>query len=96
MNKQMTLAEIDVPVCGHSAMSVKERFMGLDKFDTLLGPNEESISPQVECVPNWVGTDQKRYFEFGGDRLTLKTFEDSLVMFEKHLESTPLTDAPRR
>ena len=27
----------------HSAMSVKERFMGLDKFDTLLGPNEAEI-----------------------------------------------------
>ena len=26
-----------------SAMSVKERFMGLDKFDTLLGPNEAEI-----------------------------------------------------
>src|SRR5262249_36471668 len=39
MNKQMTLAEIDVPACGRSAM----KFTGLDKFDTLLGPNEESM-----------------------------------------------------
>jgi hypothetical protein len=23
--------------------------------------------------PNWIGTDQKRFFEFSGDRLTLKT-----------------------
>src|SRR5262249_22056625 len=30
MNKQMTLAEIDVPACGRSAM----KFTGLDKFDT--------------------------------------------------------------
>lgn len=44
MNKQMTPAEIDV-VCGRSATSVKEKFTRLDKFDTLLGPNEESISP---------------------------------------------------
>ena len=43
MNKQMTLAEIDVPACGRSAM----KFTGLDKFDTLLGPNEESISPHM-------------------------------------------------
>jgi len=42
MNKQMTPAEINVPVCGRPAMSVRERFIfnGLDKFDTLLGPNE--------------------------------------------------------
>jgi hypothetical protein len=53
MNKQMTPAEIEFvqqsPWCGlartnwRSAMSVKERFMGLDKFDTLLGPNEAEI-----------------------------------------------------
>jgi hypothetical protein len=53
MNKQMTPADIEFvqqsPWCGlartnwRSAMSVKERFMGLDKFDTLLGPNEAEI-----------------------------------------------------
>jgi len=43
MNKQMIPAEIDVPVCGRPAVSVKEKFMGLDKFDTLLGPNEAEI-----------------------------------------------------
>ena len=37
MNKQMTSAEIEF------GMSVKERFTGLDKFDTLLGPNEVEI-----------------------------------------------------
>jgi hypothetical protein len=41
----------DAPGCGcslartnwRSAMPVKVRFMGLDKFDTLLGPNEAEI-----------------------------------------------------
>jgi len=28
---------------------------------------------QLSWFPNWVGTEQKRYFEFAGDRLTLKT-----------------------
>src|SRR5215471_16373317 len=28
---------------------------------------------ELSAFPNWVGTDQKRYFEFSGDRLTLKT-----------------------
>jgi len=55
MNKQMTPAEIerfvDASGCGlaqtnrRSAMSVKERFTGLDKFDTLLGPNEGPYAP---------------------------------------------------
>ena len=39
MNKQMTSAEIEF------GMSVKERFTGLDKFDTLLGPNEGPYAP---------------------------------------------------
>ena len=45
VNKQMTPAEVNAPVCGHPALSVKERFIfnGLDKFDTLLGPNEAEI-----------------------------------------------------
>jgi hypothetical protein len=28
---------------------------------------------QLSWFPNWVETDQKRYFEFTGNRLTLKT-----------------------
>jgi hypothetical protein len=50
MNKQMTPAEINVPVCG-PAMSVRKRFIfnGLDKFDTLLGPNEA----EIESRPNY-------------------------------------------
>jgi hypothetical protein len=28
---------------------------------------------QMSWFPNWVGTQQKRFFEFAGDRLTLKT-----------------------
>ena len=28
---------------------------------------------QLSWFPNWVGTEQKRYFEFAGDRLTLRT-----------------------
>lgn len=28
---------------------------------------------QLSSFPNWVGTEQKRYFEFAGDRLTLRT-----------------------
>ena len=28
---------------------------------------------QLSWFPNWVGTEQKRYFEFAGDRLTLST-----------------------
>jgi hypothetical protein len=28
---------------------------------------------QLSWFPNWVGTQQKRFFEFAGDRLTLKT-----------------------
>jgi hypothetical protein len=28
---------------------------------------------QLSWFPNWVGTEQKRFFEFGGDRLTLRT-----------------------
>jgi hypothetical protein len=52
MNKQMTPAEIDVPVCRRSAMSVTVKFTGLDKFDTLLGPNEESISPHMSNGPS--------------------------------------------
>jgi Lipocalin-like domain len=28
---------------------------------------------ELSAFPNWVGTDQKRYFEFSGDGLTLKT-----------------------
>jgi hypothetical protein len=47
MNNQMTSAEIDVSVCGRSSKSVKEKFTGLDKFDALLGPHEESVSPDV-------------------------------------------------
>jgi len=53
MNKQMTSAEVETftDACGYglartnrrSAMSVRERFTGLDKFDTLLGPNEAEI-----------------------------------------------------
>jgi hypothetical protein len=45
MNKQMRPTEINVPDCGRPAMSVRERFIfnGLDKFDTLLGPNEAEI-----------------------------------------------------
>jgi hypothetical protein len=45
MNKQMTPAEIHVPVVGRPSMYVKERFIfnGLDKFNTLLGPNEAEI-----------------------------------------------------
>jgi len=50
MNKQMTPAEIDVPVSGRRpAMSVKEKFIGLDKFDTLLGPNEA----EIDSRPNY-------------------------------------------
>ena len=55
MNKQMTLAKIErfTDACGfglartnrRSAMSVKVRFTGLDKFDTLLGPNEGPYAP---------------------------------------------------
>ena len=54
MNKQMTPAEIEfvqqsswcglARTIGRSAMSVKEKFTGLDKFDTLLGPNEDATS----------------------------------------------------
>ena len=48
MNKQMTPAEIDVPVSGRRPpMSVKEKFIGLDKFDTLLGPDEAEIHASV-------------------------------------------------
>jgi hypothetical protein len=43
MNKQMTPPEIDVPVRRRPATSVKEKFIGLDKFDSLLGPNEAEI-----------------------------------------------------
>ena len=28
---------------------------------------------QLSWFPNWIGTDQKRYFEFTGNRLTLRT-----------------------
>ena len=28
---------------------------------------------QLSWFPNWVGTEQKRFFEFADDRLTLKT-----------------------
>ena len=28
---------------------------------------------QLSWFPNWVGTEQKRFFEFAGDRLILKT-----------------------
>jgi hypothetical protein len=28
---------------------------------------------QLSWFPNWLGTEQKRFFEFAGDRLTLKT-----------------------
>jgi len=28
---------------------------------------------QLSLFPNWIGTDQKRFFEFSGDRLTLST-----------------------
>jgi len=28
---------------------------------------------QLSWFPNWLGTEQKRFFEFVGDRLTLKT-----------------------
>jgi hypothetical protein len=55
MNKQLTSAEFErlTDACGcglartnrRSAMSVKERFTGLDKFDTLLGPNEGPYAP---------------------------------------------------
>src|SRR5262245_49541183 len=57
MNKQMTQAEIELvhqgcPCCDlwvtdarRSAMSVKERSAGLDKFDRLLGPNEGPYAP---------------------------------------------------
>jgi len=48
MNKHMTPAEIEFVLARtnrRSAMSVKERFTGLDKFDTLLGPNEGPYAP---------------------------------------------------
>lgn len=50
MNNQMTSAEIDVSVCGRSSKSVKEKFTGLDKFDALLGPHEESVSPACRAL----------------------------------------------
>jgi len=63
MNKQITSAEIErfTDACGcglartnrRSAMSVKERFTGLDKFDTLLGPNEKTISRPCTGIGAW-------------------------------------------
>ena len=47
MNKQMTPAEIELLQQSFAWTerwdAVKERFRGLDKFDTLLGPNEAEI-----------------------------------------------------
>ena len=34
---------------------------------------------QLSWFPNWIETDQKRYFEFAGNRLTLKTPPVTLV-----------------
>jgi len=49
MNKQMTSAEIETDACGCG------RFTGLDKFDSLLGPNEgprdHSRTGMNDCGP---------------------------------------------
>ena len=39
-----------------------------------VNPDERTITHQIEAalLPNWVGTDQRRHFEFDGKYLTLK------------------------
>jgi len=48
-----------ISYCGYYEVSEQERFV-IHRL-------------QFSWFPNWVGTEQKRYFEFEGDRLTLRT-----------------------
>jgi hypothetical protein len=61
------------------AGTLEEIKQAYKKFDAYCGTykvdeNKESITHHVEGAkfPNWVGTDQLRYFELKGDRLEIK------------------------
>lgn len=55
----------------------KSAFEGCVAYFGTYEVNEEkgTVTHHVEgsLFPNWVGTDQRRFFEFSGDRLTLTT-----------------------
>jgi hypothetical protein len=56
---------------------IKNGFEGYISYCGYYEVNEQERSVihrlQLSWFPNWVGTEQKRYFEFEGDRLTLRT-----------------------
>jgi hypothetical protein len=56
---------------------IKAAFEGYVSYCGSYEVNEQGgfVTHRVELswFPNWLGTEQKRFFEFAGDRLTLKT-----------------------
>ena len=60
------------------AASPEEKLAAFDSYSSYCGTYEakrEKIIHHVKLslFPNWGGRDQERYFEFAGDRLTLRT-----------------------
>jgi len=60
-----TPAEIKMALEGYTA------YFGTYEFDM----STKTVIHHVKCslFPNWIGTDQVRYFEFAGNRMTLRT-----------------------
>ena len=60
-----------------TAQEIKSGFEGYIGYCGSYEINEEERFVihrlRLSSFPNWVGTEQKRYFEFAGDRLTLRT-----------------------
>jgi hypothetical protein len=64
-------------VVGGTPQEVKAAFEGYIGYCGSYEVNEQERfvihRPQLSWFPNLLGTEQKRFFEFAGDRLTLKT-----------------------
>lgn len=60
------------------AASPEEKLAAFDSYNSYSGRyevNQNKVIHHVEfsLFPNWIGGSQERYFEFSGDRLTLRT-----------------------
>ena len=60
------------------AASPEEKLAAFDSYNSYSGRyevNQNKVIHHVEfsLFPNWIGGPQERYFEFSGDRLTLRT-----------------------
>jgi hypothetical protein len=60
------------------AASPEEKLAAFDSYNSYCGTYEVKLGKIIHHVklslfPNWSGGDQERYFEFAGDRLTLRT-----------------------